>query len=169
MVIEGSADWVVVASAGSLQRADLLRLALEVEGIPVLMLNENASNWLSHVGAAIHPSGIQLCVPPTQVATASEVLGALAERDRRADPEADQSHPDEHAASAYRSAVLLWYFPPFAALTLYNIIKAARARRLCPPKHPEQFRKHLLVAFLVGVVVPLILTAAIISLVIRGL
>jgi len=170
MLVEGSADWVVVATAASLERADVLRLALEVEGIPVLLLNKNGDNWLSHLGReAVDPSAIQLCVPPTHVATACEVLGTLAERDRRERPEADQSAPDKHAASAYRSAILLWYLPPLAALTAYRIIRAARGRRLCPPKQPERFRKHLLVAFLVGIVLPAIIAVGIVYLVIWSL
>jgi hypothetical protein len=155
---ETRTDPVVVATAGTLQQADVMRAALEMAGIPVFVPHELSSNWMAHWGVAVNPRGIEIAVHAKDVQAAREVLRPhLAGRA----PEEQAPSPDRYAESAYRAAFYAILLPPIVAACLYYFVRAARAQRTRPPENPKQFTRRLLVAFVVRILLPLAWASAV--------
>ena len=151
---------VVVAVAARLQEADVIRLTLEAQGIKALVLEERTYNLLTHMGPAVHPYGIPIAVRRRDLRRARQVLAELPQREPppAAGPEPPPHTPDDYARSAYRSALFSAWFPPLVLLTFYYFIKAHRAAADAEVQNPEAFRNRLLVAFFLGVLLPVLAT-----------
>jgi len=63
---------VVVATAPTLTQADIMSAALASEGIEPMIVDENATNLLSHFNIAVNPGGIRIAFPPTMLRTPPE-------------------------------------------------------------------------------------------------
>jgi len=153
---------VVVGTTAKLQEADVLRAALATHGIEAFVLEERTSSLLSHMAVAIHPGGVPVAVHRRDVRRAREVLSELPAwpgtsygAGAAAGEQDDRPTPDQYAQRAYRSALFSAWFPLLSVLTLYYFIKAHRAAAESTVEDPAQFRRRLLVAFFLGILLPI--------------
>jgi len=151
---------VVVATASTLQEADVLRAAIWSAGVEAMIANEYSSNTLSHLNIAVNPRGIQVIVAPQDAEAARDALAASCTKPEIAtvheeidggSATQDEPLPDELARKAYWSAFLAWLLPPIAFITLYWFIRAITAARARRPVHQRLYRWHMAVALLLGI------------------
>jgi len=157
---------VVVATAGTLTEADVIRVSLEAAGIPAFVLSEQASNWMMHLGPAIHPRGIKVMVLPEHAAEAQAMLEAPRRGpdddepageeppDEEEKPAAGALTPDDYAVRAYRAGLYFLVFNLIFPLAALYFVKALRAARTHPVRRPGRYAWHLAVAFVVGIGLP---------------
>lgn len=152
---ETQTDPVVVATAGTLQQADVMRAALEAAGIPVFIPHELSSNWMAHWGVAVNRRGIEIAVPQKHLAQARAVLN-LPAADQPAPKKAPKEHltPDDYAEKAFRAALYWCWFPPIALLMAYYFLRALIGRTMEPVQQPDRYARHLVLAFVMGIVLP---------------
>jgi len=151
---------VVVATAGTLQEADMMRLALQGEGIDAFILDENVSNTLCYIRLAIHPKGVRIAVGEADAERAREVLKGLPAP--RVMPE-ETNRADRYGRKAAVSAVFAVLVTPLSILAVYYIVKALRALDASQPMHPRAFRQNLLVAAILGILIPAIVLLSVVS------
>ena len=72
------------------------------------------------------------------------------------------SAPDEYAATAYRLAFFSCAFWPLLVLTLAFIMRAIQAGRLDPPLNRTTYRRHLIRAAVMGVLIPAAIIVALV-------
>lgn len=144
---------VVLASMASRRKARRMRDTLAAAGIPAWIVEAEDVGHLPHpVGD--RPEGWALVLDATQVPPARQVLGLGDAGDPlETDGEALRS-PDALAAAARRLAFFSCLFPPLLVVTLSFVLRALRAARTQPPMAPRLFRRRLVRAVLLGVLLP---------------
>ena len=136
---------VVVATASTLQEADVIRSVLQSEGISAFILNENVTNMLPYLSIALNPSGVRIAVRQCDLSAAREVLdlpppdGSQWGESAKSDPNSS----DRFAERAAYSAILSILIFPLVILTLFYFFQALGRRREVPPTHPRAFRRNL--------------------------
>ncbi|MDY6913708.1 MAG: DUF2007 domain-containing protein [Planctomycetota bacterium] len=163
---------VVVAAAATLTEADVIRASLDAAGIDAMILNETTTNVLSHLNFAINPGGIRIAVSARDTEAARELLAHHGVHSEEADeyfttPQEDAPAPDDYAQKAYWSAFFSWWLFPFIIITLYWFIKAAKAHRRRPAEQPGRFKRHMLIAFFVGILPALVCASACVAFLVR--
>ena len=142
---------MVAARAGTLGQADVICAALAGAGIPVFIQDEIASNFLAHLGLAIHPWGIKILVPASEADHAREIV----EQARpHPPPEREPLTPDDYAERAYRAALFWYWFTPMSLLMTYYLLRAILASWLGPVEQPKRFARHITLALAFGLVGP---------------
>lgn len=165
MATENTSRMVVFTAVGTLQEADVLRVALAAAGIEAIIVDENISSTLSHMGPAIHPQGIRVAVREEDVAAAEEIVGeARSRQDQEEDRlcSVDDPSPDDCAQRAYWAAWYSWWLPPIIVLTFCHFVEAASAQRSAPVENPRRFRRHMIFASVVGILLPILATAVLV-------
>lgn len=133
-------------------------------GIEAVILDENISSVMGHLAFGLTPHGIRIAVPIGDAEEAAQILkpreGGWGSIDVEAgaelrDTEAKEPLTAERCAlKAYRAAFLSWCLPPVALLTAYWFIRALTARRQSDNARAGPFAKHMLTAFIVGILLP---------------
>jgi len=150
---------VVVATAGTLQQADMMRLALQADEIDAFIVDESVANTLWHLSPVLHPKGIRIAVGEADAERAREVLDSLPPL--RVVPE--ESNPaDRYGRKAAVAGVFALIVTPLSLLVVYYIVQALRALSVSRPMRPRAFRQNLLVAAILGILVPAIVLLSVI-------
>ena len=148
---------VVITSLPTLEQADVTRATLQAEGIDAVILDENTASTL-HMSFATYSDGIRVAIRARDVPKARQVLNL---------PDGEEVEPsseaDTLAAAAYRLAFFSCIFPPLLFVTFGFFLRAARAGQTHRPVDPYLYRKHLLYAFFLGVLLPAAAVAALIA------
>ena len=155
---------VVIGAAGSLTQADIMSAALASAGIEAMIVDENATNLLGHINIAVNPRGIRIAVPARDAENAARILkgkddgwGSI-DRQEAAEPSSkvteERLSADQCARKAYYAAFFSWWLPPIAVVTAFWFAKAVAVRRDYPPENAGRFRRRMLVAFFLGILVP---------------
>ena len=158
----------VVAAAGSVEEADLIRTALGAAGLEAIVLDANFSAWMPHLALGVGRGGVRVAVAARDVPAAEEILHRSVDRAESApDASGKLPLPSEEAGELARRACLAglftWLVLPMVLLTVYYLIKAVRSARRNGVANPGALRRRFWAAVVLGVILPLVALVLLLS------
>lgn len=157
---QDKSELVVVASAATLEEAQVIRAVLAGHDISAHVQGATATAMMPHIALAINPRGVRVMVLARDLDRVKRVL-ATAEpveyEDREIeerDAAAFETSPDRYARSAYRASLLYLICPLILLLVPYYFCRALRVSRRQPVRNKRRFRRHMVVALIVGILIP---------------
>jgi|GEM_PF-2987460 len=155
--LTAASDLEIVATARTVEEAEVIRVRLGAEGIEAFIPNAATTSWYPHMSLAINPNGVAVMVRAEQAGRAREALLAGETNQARRGEAAVETDADTWARRAAHSALFTWLFPPVAFWALYCVGRAAHARKLHPPGDPDVYSRNMFCAVLLA---PLLAGAA---------
>jgi hypothetical protein len=145
-------DLLPVATAATVEEAEIIRARLEAEGIPAFIPNAATTEWMPHMSIAINPYGVAVIVPAGRLEAARQVLdpGTKNPAPRGADGPAE-TDADLWARRAAFAAVFAWLFPPLAIYSFVCVFRAAKAKRLQAPINKDAYDRNVFAAVVVSI------------------
>ena len=158
-------DSIVLATFETSALAESPQGALRRAGIEARIVDAARAAPGDELAARLGP-GVHVLVRREDLPPARQVLRLPEETDGDdAGEEAPAgSTPDEYAAAAYRLAFFSCAFPPLLVVTLAFFTRALRAGRAGPVLNRRIYRRHLVRAFVMGVLLPAGLIVALVVL-----
>lgn len=166
---DDSDELAVLTTAQTPEQAGAAHAALQAAGIEARIVDVAKAAPGDELAARLGP-GVHVLVQRADLPPARQVLH-LPDADEPDDESDGDGHgeelaagsaPDEYAAAAYRLAFFSCAFWPLLVLTLAFIVRAIRAGRLEPALNKTTYRRHLIQAFVMGVLIPAAIIVALV-------